>query len=102
MEDDVTLERVEELFEFLSSGQLPEGVTMEMHSGVGPYSAMRIIWFLQEITGVIPSNFEMCQRCFQMYDTDEEGMHLETGKIHHLCENCVTEADRLRHKKENG
>ena len=50
--------------------------------------AVGIIWYLQEITGIIPSCFEFCSVCKDLYDSYRGGYHSEiNGK-------CYCEADR--------
>lgn len=84
----ITLERVQELFDFLCDGTNPEGVFVKRPPKLGARKAETIIWFLQEHMDILPDNFEMCVTCSRMYDSHSEGDHDEkTGRCH--CGNCM-------------
>lgn len=99
----LSVEKVEELFNFLAYGTLPEGVSL-CHKPVkmGPKRAFSIIWFLQEVTGALESKFERCERCDSIYDREREGMSLEKGRPNFICGNCITDRDERRYQREIG
>ncbi|MFH1236760.1 MAG: hypothetical protein V1685_07600 [Parcubacteria group bacterium] len=84
---EVTLDRVAELFYFLSEGKTPEGMEVKYPPRLGARKAMAVIWFLQEHMDLIPDKFEMCVGCKEMYDSYSEGHYDEkTGRCH--CDAC--------------
>lgn len=97
----MTTEKIQELHDFLTGAELPEGAIAKSPK-LTPKSAMTVIWFLQEISGVIPSRFEMCGRCKSMYDSEVEGIYLEKGRVNHICRRCITDSDYRKYQKEIG
>jgi hypothetical protein len=79
-------DRMQELHAFLVDGSLPEGVEMSGWVPLDRDQAESVIWFLQEITGVLPDNFEMCNECGNVMDTHAEGLYVED--VGHFCEDC--------------
>ena len=78
---------VTEFYDFLTGKQLPEGVHCEMPE-LSAELAYSVIWFLQEITGVLPTNIEQCCRCKHLYDSDSEGDHFDNeNQLFELDEN---------------
>lgn len=74
------LAKVQKFAAFLQEGH-PNGLNLD------PKQAMVVIWFLQEHGGFIPSNYEMCENCTTVFDSDWEGLcEDETG--HHYCGQC--------------
>jgi hypothetical protein len=77
----VTLEQMEELYDFLSVGTLPESVGVPNPPKLGPDLAFTIIWFLQEHMHVLPDRFECCHDCGSIFDSHAQGdYNEETGK----------------------
>ena len=68
------IEKVEEFYEFLQQTKLPEGTHCKIPK-LSKKAAFNIIWFLQEITGVLPDSIEQCTRrgCGELFDTHAEG-----------------------------
>jgi hypothetical protein len=64
---------IETIMEMLTGERLPDGVTMTHPPKLDRETAFGIVWFLQEITSVIPDNFEMCANCGAIYDTRHGG-----------------------------
>ena len=89
-QEEITVEKIQELHEFLSNGILPAGMNMPHPPKLGPHKAMSIIWFLQEYLGVLPDTFEMCGQthCNRMIDTDCEGEYSEKT-FKHYCDGCA-------------
>lgn len=85
---DITLEKVQELFRFLAYGETPEGMIVKYPPKVGPRKAMSIVWFLQEQMDILPDRFEMCVTCKEIYDTYTEGGYNEKTGRHH-CDWCA-------------
>ncbi len=84
--NELTFGRVEEFFYFLSEGKLPEGMVCR-NPRLGKRKAMAVIWFLQEHMNIIPTRFELCVTCGNLYDSSKEGEYAEkTGRCH--CDNC--------------
>lgn len=81
-------ERMLELFDFLCGVNLPKNVTVQKPPKLSPKMAMTVIWFLQEVTQVLPDHWEMCDDCQRLYDSYAEGDYQETtGK--HYCDCCA-------------
>ena len=85
--EDITLEQVQELFDFLQ-GTVPEDITLGR--GHKPRltrnQAFSVIWYLQEHLGILPDHYEKCHRrgCdSDLYDSDEEGC------LAIYCESCA-------------
>lgn len=70
---DIDYEKMHELFRFLAYGEQPEGIYIKHPSKLGPRKAFSIIYFLQEQTGVLPDNWELCKSCKELFDADSEG-----------------------------
>jgi len=85
--DEDQLEKTKELYAYLTGAGLPEGVTCptpKLDSNV----AFSVIWFLQEVTGVLPDHFEKCCECDDIFDTHCAGDYDEkTGE--HRCDSCL-------------
>ncbi len=87
--------RIKELYDFLVSGTLPEGVTVGRWRKLSPSGAMTLIWFLQEITHVLPDNFEQCVDCKSVFNDDKEGEHIGDDLFCDDC-SCGQMAERQR------
>ena len=72
-----------ELFDFLANGTMPDNLHMKCPPKLGERMAFRIIYFLQEITEVLPDKWEMCKTCKCLYDSECEG----SSKKRH-CDSC--------------
>jgi len=70
--DQIPIEKIEELYRFLQ-GELPFDIHMKRPPHLSEQMAFRIIWFLQEQTGVLPGNIERCITCGRLYDSKKEG-----------------------------
>lgn len=71
-----TIDKVAELYEYLSGGEMPDGVKC-WQPKMSKTHAFDVIWFLQEITHCLPDHIERCQGCDDLYDTDCEGYYLD-------------------------
>jgi hypothetical protein len=72
MIDTITLEQVDELYQFLQ-GTVPDGIYIKHPPRLSKRMAFKIIYFLQEQTGVIPDHYEKCATCGDLFDSDNEG-----------------------------
>lgn len=82
-----TIEEMETLYDFLADGKLPDGVKVQKSPKLGRETAFSVIWFLQEITEVLPDYYEACDSCHDLFDDHGEGRYDEdTGK--HYCDGC--------------
>jgi len=73
--NEITLNQAQELFDFLSNGELPDAVFIKRPPKLGYKKAGNIIWFLQEHMNIIPDRFEICVTCRNVYDADIEGFY---------------------------
>ena len=66
-------EKIEELYNFLR-GEKIESVVHKFKPKLSRSNAEFIIWFLQEVTGIVPQSFEFCCKCEgEAYDSHREG-----------------------------
>jgi len=70
------LDKVRELYEALTEGELPEGVNCELPK-LSETRAFELIWFLQEVTCCLPSHIEQCDTCKELYDSEQGGFCLD-------------------------
>jgi len=78
-------ERLNELLEYLTVGKLPEGVHCKSPK-MSLKKAESVIWFLQEVTKIIPDEYEICAECGEVHNSGD-GKHFETnGKFY--CGDC--------------
>jgi hypothetical protein len=86
IDNDVWVKKLNELLDYLTIGAVPEGIIC-----AGPKlsveKANNILWFLSEITGVIPDNYELCAGCGVIHHTDEL-YYFETN-CKYYCSSCV-------------
>ena len=81
-------QKIKELYEYLKGESNPKGLESKFKPKLSRDEAFHLIWFLQEITKIIPVNFEACSVCDSIYDSDREGHHSDiTGKFY--CDNCA-------------
>jgi len=66
-------EKIEELYHFLR-GEKIESVVHKFKPKLSRSNAEFVIWFLQEVTGIVPQQFEFCCKCKgEVYDSHREG-----------------------------
>ena len=94
------LDKVDELFKYLTDEKIPDGVKVRSRPKLSTNKAWSLIWFLQEVTLCLPDHIEKCDRCDELFDTDQEGFILDdqyelNGKTlpkkywGHFCDGCV-------------
>jgi hypothetical protein len=71
---EIELKHINELFEMLTGGELPNGVSLGEQPNLTPRAAQSVIWFLQEHCRVLPSKFDRCDNCGEWYNADESGL----------------------------
>lgn len=74
------IEKIEEFYRFLQ-GELPDNIHMKRSPHLSEQMAFRIIYFLQEQTGIFPDHIERCKTCGCLYDSECEGNNLH-------CDDC--------------
>lgn len=84
MEEKVTLEAVEELFDFLQ-GDCPKNIKIKHMPKLSEKEAFAVIYYLQEQMQLIPDIYEMCDKCFRIYDSNYEGTVVADERF---CEDC--------------
>ncbi len=72
--EDITLEEVEKLYKFLQ-GEVPDSLTLRETPNLTANQAFAVIYYLQEIMGILPDKYEQCQipGCGELFDSAEEG-----------------------------
>ncbi len=99
-----TVNKMTELLEYLMDVRIPDGVIVASRPKLSLNKAWSLIWFLQEITGCLPDNIEMCDKCDGLYDSNQEGCHIDDqyavdGKVvpkkywGFHCDNCVPDIE---------
>jgi len=63
------------LYEYLQ-GKLPKGVKC-FAPKLSKKNAFSVIWFLQECIDCLPSKYECCSSCGEIYNSESEGHHSE-------------------------
>lgn len=80
------LEWIEEFYKWLQ-GEKAETTVSGFKPKLTAKKAFNIIWYLQEVLSILPSNIEKCDICDELYDGDSEGIYWETkGKFY--CSGC--------------
>lgn len=83
----MTEEKIKNFFDYLQ-GTVPDNIKLGKHDQLKltPKKAMSVIWFLQEHLNIIPTNFEMCSKCKNIFDVNNSGYYKEkTGKFYCDC-----------------
>jgi hypothetical protein len=104
MENKIQIENIKEFMDFLTNTKLPEGMKIKHQPKLKPKVAFSVIWFLQEHMLVLPSKFEMCGSCDEIYDSHRGGYYLDdqyrlNGKVlpkrywGFYCEGCAPNID---------
>lgn len=70
--DAITIKEVDKFYRFLQ-GELPSELHMTRHPHMSPRQAYRVIYYLQEIMGILPDTYERCCTCGDLYDSMNEG-----------------------------
>jgi len=103
-------QKIEEFYRFLR-GKKHKRLVKSLKSKLSREDAIFIIYFLQEITRIIPCQFEFCCICKdKVYDSYKGGCHSEiSGKNYcedHedysgmvFCEDCDTEVSKRQYSK---
>lgn len=99
------LNKVNELYEYLTGGKMPDGVTCKMPK-LSNSVAFDVIWFLQEVTCCLPDNIEQCRECECLFNSDYGGFRLDDQYKHKIngrtigkkywgnyCDDCVPDID---------
>jgi len=89
VESDVWEERLNEFLDYLTEGKLPVGVECKSPK-LSHSQAASVLWFLSEVSGIIPCEYEMCYNCKAIYNADRMSYFETNGK--HYCDNCVNNA----------
>ena len=87
--------KVEELWDFLRNRKLPIGVECKTQK-LSTQMSRDILWFLQEVTKIIPGDFDICSNCEEIHDTDYLYYFDTNGKSY--CECCLPHAPVCRCK----
>ncbi|WP_461247691.1 hypothetical protein [Treponema sp. R6D11] len=91
-------EKLNELLEYLTIGKLPEGICCKSPK-MSLKKAKSVIWFLQEVTKIIPDEYEVCARCGEIHDSGY-GRYFETNWKFY-CGDCLDYAP-VAHCEECG
>jgi hypothetical protein len=85
--------KLDELWEYLTVGKLPVGVECKSPK-LSFAQAKDLIWFLQEVTKIIPDQYAPCDVCKIIHHEDHLRYHETNGK--HYCESCDEYAPVIR------
>lgn len=75
--EEMTLEKVKEFFEWLQGKSCPDNLHFDTKFSLTEEEAFSIIYYLQEGLEILPDKFEMCKECKDIYDSYEEGTHID-------------------------
>ena len=84
---EITGEQVEELFEYLTEGKLPEGVKAQ-HPRLSKPKAFSVIWYLQEVLEILPDHIDQCCHCKGVFNSEREG-HVDEKTSRQYCDKCL-------------
>lgn len=79
MKTEPTLDDVQELFEMLTGGSLPDGMHLREQPKLSAKAAYGVIYFLQEHLRLLPDTIELCAECEQVYESDDGWSVSEDG-----------------------
>lgn len=82
---EVTINELQEFFEFLQgdiSSNEARKITFISPPKVSKETAISIIYYLQEVMGIVPDTYESCKKCSDFYDSGNEGC------LAMYCEGC--------------
>lgn len=69
----IGIDEVQQLMDMLQ-GELPDDINLQhLPPPMTKEQAFSIIWFLQEITRVLPDSIEMCHVCDTLFDYNDSG-----------------------------
>ena len=74
--DDISIEQVQEFYEWLQGENCPEQLHFEKKLNLSEEQAFSIIYFLQEHLKILPDNYERCCKCGCIYDSYVEGTNI--------------------------
>jgi len=74
----MSFKETENLYTFLQ-GDVPEEISLQEPPQLSEKMAFGVIYYLQEIVGIIPDHYERCNECSRLYDSDDEGESTEDG-----------------------
>jgi hypothetical protein len=81
----VTINELQEFFEFLQ-GVIPNNeatkISFVSPPKVSKETAISIIYYLQEVMGIVPDTYESCKKCSDFYDSGNESC------LAMYCEGC--------------
>lgn len=74
--DEISIEQVQEFYEWLQGKSCPENIHFEKKLNLSEEDAFRVIYYLQEHLEILPDNYERCDKCGCIYDSNEEGSYI--------------------------
>lgn len=74
--DDISLEKVQEFYEWLQGKSCPERLHFVNKLNLSEGDAFKVIYYLQEHLGIISDKYERCAKCGCIYDSNEEGAYI--------------------------
>ena len=72
--DEITLEQVQELVDFLAGEFIPDGWQIPTPPTLTRQQAFSVVYYLQERLYIVTDHFEMCVVCEQVADTHYGGV----------------------------
>jgi len=83
--NDIPLEDVEALYKFLQ-GEVPECLQIDYPPKLSEQEAFSIIYYLQEVLFLLPDRYERCDKCGDLYDSNQEGATISEDSEPHIVE----------------
>jgi len=67
--EEISIEDVDKFYRFLQ-GEVPEELTLKRPLKLSSRQAFLVIYYLQEVFGILPDNYERCKTCGDLFDSD--------------------------------
>jgi hypothetical protein len=83
------IEAVNKFSQWLQTGESQEEISIDTDSKpprMNAQQAYAVVFYLQEVIGLVPDSYELCARCQNIFDFDNEGMYLDDGYWHEQSE----------------
>lgn len=85
----ISHEKVEAFYDWLQGKSCPDGVYFAENLNLTETEAFNVIYYLQEVLGVIPDKFERCKKCGCLIDSENEGIYVCGNYVcGNYCDEC--------------
>ncbi len=90
---------IEQFFEMLKGGNLPQGILMTDQPTLNTREAFSILWYIQEHLGLLDSRYELCDNCESLFNSHSQGSFIDQDSLddHYYIESNITKATVRAH-----